>query len=133
MTHWYHPACGAFTRPDAFLEALAACEEVLPDRATLESRARLGATHRRLPRVRAAGRAPSGRAACRHCREPIAQGAWRIALAYYEEGRFVPSGYIHARCARPYLETGDVLDRLRHFSPGLTTADAAEVAAELAG
>lgn len=131
MTHWFHPACAACMRPEPFLEALAATAEELADRDWLEHEARLGVAHRRLPRVHAVGRATSGRATCRSCREPIAKGAWRISLLFNEEGRFVPSGFIHVPCAVAYLETADILQRLRYFTPTLTDADVEEIRAEL--
>ncbi len=90
-TLWSHPACAAFTRPDAFLEALAATADVIDNRDVLEREAALGAAHHRLPRVRAAERAATGRATCRACKTPIDKGAWRIALAFYEDGRFSPA------------------------------------------
>ena len=131
MTHWYHMACAAFRRPEPFLETLATTSEAIDERETLEREARLGLAHRRLPRVSTAGRAPSGRATCRSCRETIDKGAWRISLLYYEDGRFVPSGFIHARCAAPYLETTEILARVRHFSPGLSGAEIDEIRADL--
>ena len=69
---------------------------------------------------------------CSSCREAIPKGAWRIALVYYEEGRFEPSGYIHVACATNYFETADILDRVRHFSK-VTDAELAEIGRELAG
>jgi Poly(ADP-ribose) polymerase and DNA-Ligase Zn-finger region len=132
MTQWFHVACGALTRPEPFLETLPTVAGPIDDRAWLEHEARLGATHRRLPRVRAAERAASGRATCRACREPIPKDAWRIALQYYEDGRFVPSGFIHARCAASYLETTDLLRRVRHFSPDLGDDDLRGLSDELA-
>lgn len=131
-THWYHVRCAAFTRPEAFLETLSAWTGPLPDREALAHEAAAGARHRRLPRVRAAERSPTGRAACRACREPIARGVWRIALAFYEDGRFAPSGYIHLTCAAEYLETSDLIPRLRHFSPALGEEEAQEIEAALA-
>ena len=131
-THWFHVACAALTRPEPFLETLAAPPELdLERRDWLEHQARLGATHRRLSRARGVERAASGRAACRSCREPIAKGGLRIALVYYEEGRFAPSGFVHARCAPAYFETPDIIERLRHFSPGLSAEDLAELARDL--
>jgi len=103
-THWYHVACAAFARPEAFLAVLADAGAAAIDRRdVLEAEAALGAQHHRLPRVRAAERAPTGRATCRACRALIPKDGWRIALAYYEDGRFSPAGYIHLGCARPYL------------------------------
>jgi hypothetical protein len=130
-TQWYHVRCGALTRPDAFLEALNTCREEIDEREWLEREAALGAAHERLPRARAAERAPTGRASCRSCRELISKEAWRIAVAYYEEGRFVPGGFIHASCAQPFFGTKDILPRLKHFSPGLSQADLSELGAEI--
>lgn len=130
-THWFHVACGAFARPESFLEALNGAPEDVPDREHLEHEARLGVAHRRLPRVRAAARASTGRATCRACKAPIPKGEWRLALEYYEDGRFSPSGFIHARCAASYLETTEVAERVKHFTPSLGEADLAEIRAEI--
>lgn len=130
-TLWYHVPCAAFTRPESFLEAIATSTETVDDRPALEREAQLGAAHRRLPRLRAAERASTGRATCRQCKELIPKDTWRLALAFYEDGRFSPSGYIHLSCAAAYFESGDVLPRLRHFSPGLTETDLAELQAAL--
>lgn len=131
MTHWFHLPCAAYRRPEALLATLATCADPIDDRARLEREARLGITHRRLPRVSAASRAPTGRAVCRACKEPIARDTWRVALVFYEDGRFVPSGFIHAGCVAPYIETTAIMDRVRHFTPALTPADLAEVAAAI--
>jgi hypothetical protein len=131
MTHWFHVPCAAFRRPEPFLETIAATSEMIPDRDRLEHEARLGVAHHRLPRVSTAARAPSGRAACRACRAPIEKGAWRISLVFYDDGRFVPSGFIHLGCARVYLETADVLPRVKHFSPAVTESELAEIRAEI--
>lgn len=133
MTHWFHLACAAFARPEPFLETLVAGDEASAAGAGLERDARLGVAHRRLPRVRRAERAPSARASCRACRAAIERGAWRVALVYYEDGRFSPSGFVHLRCVPAYLETADIVDRLRHFSPALTADDLRQIAAELSG
>jgi hypothetical protein len=133
MTHWFHVPCAAYLRPESFLEWLttAAGVDAIDDRERLEHDARLGAVHHRLPRVTTAGRAASGRAACRSCKEPIEKGTWRLALVYYEDGRFAPSGFIHARCTAAYLETTDVMRRISHFSPALGESDLAEVRAQI--
>ncbi|HEX2649473.1 MAG TPA: PARP-type zinc finger-containing protein [Burkholderiales bacterium] len=123
MTLWFHPACAAYKRPEPFLEALPGAPQAAFDRDALERAARAGVEHRRLPRVNGAERAPSGQASCRHCRQPIARGTWRIRLVYYEEGRFEPSGFIHLDCRRAYFETEDMLDRLLYFSPALSEAE----------
>ena len=130
-THWFHLTCAAFKRPEPLVEALTATTEAIDDRSTLEAEAALGIAHRRAVRVDAASRAPSGRANCRACRQPIEKDSWRIGLVFYEDGRFAPSGFIHLRCAAGYLETTAVLARIRHFSPALTASDLDEIRAGL--
>jgi hypothetical protein len=130
-TQWFHLDCGAFKRPEPFLEALAGREEPLDGRERLEAEARLGVAHPRLARVDGAERSPSPRARCRSCREPIAKDAWRIRLVYFDEGRFMPSGSIHPRCSRAYLETTELLPRLRRFTPDLADEDLKEIQEEL--
>jgi len=129
--HWFHLVCAAFKRPEPFLEALAAGPQPLDDAEQLASEARRGAAHRRLPRIDGAERSPSGRAQCRSCHEPIAKDAWRILLVFYEEGRFVPAGYVHVRCSRAYFETADILPRLQRFAPDLRDEDLKEIEQEL--
>lgn len=128
-THWYHTRCAAYRRPEAFLQAIQApAAESVDDRDALIATARLGVNHPRLPRLDQIGRAPSGRASCRACRTPIAHGAWRISLLFWQDGRFSPAGYIHLTCSTAYLETPlptpDLLARLRYFTPSLTDDDA---------
>jgi hypothetical protein len=127
MTHWFHIACAAYRRPEPFLEALAATTADVPDREGLQREAQLGVTHRRLPRVSTAGRATTARAACRECKEKIEKDAWRIALLYYEDGRFSPSGFVHVGCAAKYFETTGIIPRLQHFSPALSADDLQEI------
>jgi Poly(ADP-ribose) polymerase and DNA-Ligase Zn-finger region len=131
MTRWFHPECAAYKRPQLFLEALQAGAQGLDDQGVLEAIAKEGIAHHRLPRINGVERAPSARAHCRSCRELIERDDWRVALVYYEEGRFDPGGYIHLRCSPSYFETPDLLDRLRHFSPGLTESDVEQIRARL--
>lgn len=131
MTHWFHLPCAAYRRPEPLLETLATFSDPIDDRARLEHDARQGVAHRRLPRVSAAGRAPTGRATCRACKEPIAKDTWRVALVFYEDGRFVPSGFIHAACVATHIETTEIMDRVRHFSPDLSPGDLTALAAAI--
>lgn len=129
MTLWFHLRCGAFKRPEVFLEAVEAAAAE-PDLELL-SAARAGIEHHRLPRINGAERAASGRARCRRCKELIEKGEWRIALAFFEDYRFNPGGFVHAGCAPAYFETADLVDRIRHFSPALDAGALAELAAGL--
>jgi len=131
MTHWFHIKCAAFKRPEPVLEALAAGLDPGSDREHVEREAKLGVEHRRLPRANTAERASSGRATCRSCREVIPKDAWRISLVFYEDGRFQPSGFIHARCAAPFFETTEVMERMKHFTPALSGEDLAAISAEV--
>jgi hypothetical protein len=143
MTLWFHLPCAAYSRPEPFLEATSAApaasgpdgsSEATEGAATeaqlqpLAEAARFGIAHRRVPRLHGAERATSGRAHCRSCRELIGKGEWRLPLVFFEDYRFNPGGYLHARCARSYFETTAILDRVRHFSPELREADLAEIA-----
>jgi hypothetical protein len=130
-TLWFHVPCAAFLRPEAFIEAIAASAEVIPDREMLEREAQLAVAHRRLSRATSAGRAPTGRATCRSCKQLIDKDTWRIALLYFEDGRLSPSGFIHVKCARDYLETTEIFGRLKHFSPALTEAELEDIGSEL--
>jgi hypothetical protein len=129
--HWFHLECAALKRPEPFLEGLAAHAEPVPDSERLAGLSKAGVEHPRLSRVSGAERDKSGRAQCRHCRQKIDKDAWRIALVFWEEGRFSPAGFLHVPCASGYFGTSDVLPRLRRFAPGLTQAELAEIQAEL--
>jgi hypothetical protein len=131
--HWFHVDCGAFRRPEPFLEALAARTEPIEDRARLEAEAQRGVAHPRLTRIAGADRAPTGRAQCRHCREAIPKDDWRIGLVFWEDGRFNAAGFVHVRCAPAYFETGALLARIRRFAPALGEGDLAQIEGELAG
>lgn len=133
MTLWFHIRCGVYARPEPFLATVAELPpEAAEPLAPLAAAARFGLEHRRVPRIHRAERASSGRAHCRSCKELIAKGEWRIAIVFFEDYRFNPGGFIHARCARAYFETTAILDRLRHFTPELTSVDEAELEALLA-
>ena len=133
LTLWFHLTCGAFKRPQPYLEAAASTTETIGNAEWLEVEAKRSLEHERLPRLSGADHAPTGRARCRHCKELVEKGAWRISIVYYDEveGRFSPSGYIHPKCAKEYFGTNDVVDRLEHFSPALEPSELDEIRAEL--
>jgi Poly(ADP-ribose) polymerase and DNA-Ligase Zn-finger region len=131
-THWYHPVCAAYRRPEAFLQAVEGTDLALPERDDLVAIAAEGVAHHRLPRLDKAERAPTARAACRHCRVAIPKDAWRIALLFWQDGRFAPAGFVHASCAPAYFETADLLGRVRRATPALTDTDAEALAREFA-
>jgi hypothetical protein len=120
MTCWFHLLCAAYKRPQVLLEALSAPSTQVPDREALERAARSSLAFRRNPRIDGAERSPTAQARCRCCHEPIERGSWRIRIAYYEQGRFYPGGFVHIICRTPYFEGHDVLDQLLHFSWALS-------------
>ena len=132
MTHWFHPLCAAYKRPEVLLDALAQPGATLPEREALEAIARRGVAQPRLPRIDGAERSPTSQARCRHCKEPIEKGGWRIRLVFHEEGTFSPGGFIHLACRGPYFETGDIATQVLHFSPALDEASRAELEAAFA-
>jgi hypothetical protein len=132
MTHWYHLPCAAYRRPEAFLELMQSeGAPAIDNSERLVREASAGVAHRRVPRIAAAGRAPTGRATCRACKTLIEKGVWRIALVFYEEGRFAPGGFVHAGCAASYFETLEILDRIKHFTPEINPEDLADLAGAL--
>jgi hypothetical protein len=130
MTHWFHPQCAAYKRPDPLLEALAENPGVA-GRGALEGIARATAASPRLPRIDGAERAPSGQARCRQCRETIEKGAWRIRLVFHEEGTFSPGGFVHLACRKAYFEADDITRQLLHFSDKLDATQREELRREL--
>jgi hypothetical protein len=132
VTHWFHPACAAYKRPDAVLEGIAAAADAIPDREALERAARASLARHRLPRIDGAERSPTGQARCRSCHEPIERGGWRIRLVLHEEGTFSPGGFIHLACRQAYFETADILQQLLHFSASLANEELEALRAELA-
>lgn len=127
VTHWFHPQCAAYKRPDAVLEALGDSAQPAGDRESLERIARAGIENERLPRIDGAERSPSGQARCRSCHEPIERGTWRIRLVFHQEGSFSPGGFVHLACGPAYFQTRDLLEPLMRFSGTLTDEDRLEL------
>ncbi len=115
VTHWFHLMCAAYKRPEVLLEAVGAAGDI-PGREKLERAARETLEHHRLQRIDGAELSPSSQAKCRHCKEPIEKGAWRIRLVFHEEGTFSPGGFIHLSCRKAYFERDDIAEPLLHFS-----------------
>lgn len=134
MTLWFHLPCAAYKRPEPFLELLdgVTAEEVVTDELgvalALRPSAEFGIENRRLPRLDQVDKAPTGRARCRSCRELIEKDSWRIGLVFFEEYRFEPSGFIHARCAAEYFGTTNIIDRVRYFNPDLEKPELEDIA-----
>jgi hypothetical protein len=130
VTHWFHPMCAAYKRPDVLLEGITTSAAPVPDADTLDRLARAMLARNRLTRIDGGERSPSSQAKCRHCHEPIEKGTWRVRLVFHEEGTFSPGGFIHLACREPYFETGDILEQVLHFSPALDDAERDALRAE---
>src|SRR5882724_1300565 len=124
---WFHLRCAACSRPESLLPVLEQSQAVANEREALTSLAQDGIAQPRLCRIAKAERASSGRARCRHCRELIEQGAWRISLQMFEDGRFRPIGTIHASCAVGYFGAEPEQTRLTLPNNQLQPDELAEV------
>jgi hypothetical protein len=126
-TLWFHPVCAAYKRPQSLLETLEASTEAVADRDNLKCIAASSLAHPKLVRIDGAEKSPTAQAKCRHCREPIEKGTWRIRIVFYEEGRFSPGGYIHLGCRKDYFDTDEVRDAVLQFSPALNDVQREEL------
>lgn len=127
---WFHLPCAACSRPESLLPVLEQ-SQAAGDREVLLGLARDGIAHPRLCRIAKAERASSGRARCRHCRELIEQGALRLSLQMFEEGRFNPMGTIHATCAVHYFGVEPAIERLRLPGTHLEPSELDELVAQM--
>jgi len=132
MTVWFHPMCAAYKRPEALLAYLTDAVDV-PGQQDLERAARASSAFRRLPRIDGAERAPSSQAKCRSCKQKIERGTWRIRLVFFEEGRFMPGGFVHLDCREAHFEGHDVLNSVLHFSPDLSEDERMELTRAFGG
>lgn len=131
---WHHLKCAATKLPTELKGALDAYTGEVPGRAEIDA---LIATAEasRPPPFPHADRAPTGRAKCLACGEPLAKGALRVAIEReIERGMTTQkgAGYLHPACAAPYVEekgmTHDELTAaLQKNTRGLTDADLAEL------
>jgi len=128
---WFHLRCAVCSRPESVLPVLSQSQVAPDEREALSALAQDGVRQPRLTRIGKAERATSGRARCRHCRELIEQGSWRLSLQGFEEGRFNAMGMIHAGCAVHYFGVEPAPERLRLPSSPLSDAELAEVLDEM--
>ena len=131
VTHWFHPVCAAYKRPEALRDALAGAPELAGAEA-LQALADASLAQPRLARIDGGERAPSSQARCRHCKEPIEKGAWRIRLVFHEEGTFSPGGFVHLACREAYFGRADIAGQVLHFSGALEPAERDALRAALA-
>ena len=109
---WHHLPCAAGKLPAELKEALAAYAGEVANRAELEQAM---AEAYQKGNAKPGGfpytdRAPTGRAKCMECSEPIAKDTFRIAVEReIEVGATVQrgAGYMHPKCVVAHLEKGD--------------------------
>ena len=105
---WHHLACAAEKLPVELKEGLASFEGEVPDRAAIEATlegtiAKGAAKPGGLPHV---DHAPTGRAKCVTCGEPIAKASLRVAVeSEIDTGAMVTKGarYLHPGCAKAHF------------------------------
>lgn len=106
---WHHLACAAGKLPVELKAALADYPGEVPNRAEIDA-ALAGAEKKAAARPVGhpfADRAPTGRAKCMQCEQPIEKGTFRIAVEReLEIGGNVTrgTGYLHPRCVVENLE-----------------------------
>ena len=106
---WHHLLCAAAKLPAELKEAMAAYEGEIANKAELEQAMadaikKGGAKPGGFPHV---DRAPTGRAKCMQCEEPIAKDSWRVAVEReVDTGSFQTrsAGYLHPKCVAENLE-----------------------------
>lgn len=107
---WHHLLCAAGKLPGELAEAMAAYPSDIPNKAEIEvaiadalkqGKGKPGG----FPYV---DRAPTGRAKCMQCEEPIAKDSFRVAVEReIDTGSMVTrgAGYMHTKCASANLES----------------------------
>jgi hypothetical protein len=129
---WYHLACAAEARPVELQPVLEAYDGDVPNRAELLASLPANARDLGLQKVQKAERAPTGRATCMQCKQPIAKGEWRVAVERELQTGGVAgmkgSGYLHIACATAFLQGSKegLIARIKKRSE-LSPADAEEV------
>lgn len=103
---WHHLKCAAQKLPDELRAALAEYAGEVSEREELD-RLMAEADAHKPPPFPFADRAPTGRARCLACGEPIPKGALRVVIERdLERGMTVTkgAGYLHPACAAAHVE-----------------------------
>lgn len=109
---WHHLLCAATKLPAELEEALKAYPGEVANRAELDVAMAdaIKSGHAKPGGFPYADRAPTGRAKCIHCKEPIAKDSLRVAVEREIEmgaGMQTSAGYLHPKCFAPYLAASD--------------------------
>jgi len=135
---WHHLACAASKLPAELKEGLASYEGEVPNRAELDKA--IDETVKKgtgkpggFPYV---DHAPTGRAKCMQCEEPIEKGSLRVAVEReIDTGAMVTrgAGYLHPKCVAENLENvGGSVDDLVEGLKKNSRIDQAELDAAVA-
>lgn len=130
---WYHLRCAAQRLPEALRDALKKVKKPgeIPDHDKLVATCDLS-LKKSASRYPYGERAPSGRARCIRCDQPIGKGELRVAVEReIVTGTFatVGAGYLHPACAVAHLEDPALSTQLRAQSPLLSKTDLDELVA----
>lgn len=110
---WHHLMCAAGKLPAELKEALDAFSGEVADRAELDKAMAdaIASGHAKPGGFPYSDRAPTGRAKCMECGEPIAKDVYRVAVEReLEVGATMQTGagYLHPPCVAAHLETKGV-------------------------
>lgn len=137
---WHHLMCAASKLPAELGAAMSECTETLANRDELNQAIAeaLKKGHAKPGGFPYADRAPTGRAKCMQCEQPIAKDSVRVAIEReVDTGNFVTrgAGYLHPACASANLaQTGGSVDDLiqgLHANSRLTAEDLGAAIAEI--
>lgn len=123
QTLWYHLPCAAERQAAKLEPVLAQYSGELPDREELERVVQNGLFNPKLSQVTKVEYAPTGRAKCQHCHEPIAKGELRVGVDRDTEGQMPAISYLHLACAQGYLGEAGLAEKLVRLSRGLSPED----------
>jgi poly [ADP-ribose] polymerase len=135
---WHHLKCAAQKHTDELRATLATFAEPVPERDELE-RIMAESDAKKPPPFPYADKAPTGRARCQGCSEPIAKDAIRVAFEReIDRGGMVTkgAGYLHPACAAGYVEGqgsthAALTDALKTNTRSLSEEDLAKLFAEV--
>ncbi len=132
--YWHHLRCAAERMAGSVKAALDDFTGEVPDRDELEKILAAPPKQKGGPKsFPFADHAPTGRAKCIQCEEPIAKGSLRIAIEREIEtpmGVTKGAGYLHPACAAEYVDDDDFAVKVKGNS-ALEDADLAALDAAL--
>ncbi len=115
---WHHLECAAKRFPEEVQEAIGKFEGEIPNRAEVDalltsaSAPRADGTGAGRGEAPTADRAPTGRAKCQQCDQPIEKGSVRVGIERDVQGFSGKAlSYLHPACVRAWVET--------HFEEGV--------------